>query len=116
MAHTVTSARGDTTSTAILGRPDAEPQPTCNTHAADSGTVSARFLFFAGIEDLREKREQILKQINDEEMEKQRIQQELAGLTQRLSRINESLARKVGPTRLLSSVSSSSIPSGSVSG
>lgn len=49
----------------------------------------------AGIEDLREKREQILKQIQDEEMEKQRIQQELAALTQRLSRVNESLARKV---------------------
>ncbi|WIA17083.1 hypothetical protein OEZ86_014256 [Tetradesmus obliquus] len=47
------------------------------------------------IEDLREKREQILKQIQDEEMEKQRIQQELAALTQRLSRVNESLARKI---------------------
>jgi Sjoegren syndrome nuclear autoantigen 1 len=50
----------------------------------------------AGIEDLREKREQIMKQIQDEEMEKQRVQQELAALTQRLSRVNESLARKVG--------------------
>uniref|UniRef100_A0A383VUQ2 Deflagellation inducible protein n=1 Tax=Tetradesmus obliquus TaxID=3088 RepID=A0A383VUQ2_TETOB len=47
------------------------------------------------IEDLREKREQNLKQIQDEEMEKQRIQQELAALTQRLSRVNESLARKI---------------------
>jgi hypothetical protein len=37
-----------------------------------------------------------MKQIQDEEMEKQRIQQELAALTQRLSRVNESLARKVG--------------------
>lgn len=49
----------------------------------------------AGIEDLREKREQILKQIVDEESEKAKIQTELTALTQRLSRINESLARKV---------------------
>jgi len=49
----------------------------------------------AGIEDLREKREQITKQIQDEECEKQKIQQELAALTQRLSRVNESLAKKV---------------------
>jgi len=42
----------------------------------------------AGIEDLREKREQILKQIQDEENEKAKIQQELAALTQRLARIN----------------------------
>eukprot|EP00879_Flechtneria_rotunda_P008164 GHRR01008552.1.p2 GENE.GHRR01008552.1~~GHRR01008552.1.p2 ORF type:complete len:112 (+),score=38.98 GHRR01008552.1:550-885(+) len=47
------------------------------------------------IEDLREKREGILKHIQDEENEKQKIQQELAALTQRLSRINESLARKI---------------------
>lgn len=52
----------------------------------------------AGIEDLKEKREQILKQIQDEEGEKQKIQQDLAALTQRLSRINESLARKVCDT------------------
>jgi hypothetical protein len=42
----------------------------------------------AGIEDLREKREQILKQIQDEENEKAKIQTELAALTQRLARIN----------------------------
>lgn len=42
----------------------------------------------AGIEDLREKREQILKQIGDEENEKGKIQTELAALTQRLARIN----------------------------
>jgi hypothetical protein len=58
-------------------------------------------LIAAGIEDLREKREQIMKQIQDEEMEKQRVQQELAALTQRLSRVNESLARKVGAASML---------------
>lgn len=50
----------------------------------------------AGIEDLREKREGILKQIADEESEKVKIQQELQQLTKRMAAINESLARKVG--------------------
>lgn len=60
-----------------------------------------QYCCFAGIEDLKEKREQILKQIQDEENEKQKIQQELAALTQRLSRINESLARKVSSNKQL---------------
>ncbi|GBF94162.1 hypothetical protein Rsub_07149 [Raphidocelis subcapitata] len=47
------------------------------------------------IEDLREKREIILKQINDEESEKMKIQGELQQLTKRLAAINESLARKI---------------------
>ncbi len=50
----------------------------------------------AGIEDLREKREGILKQVAEEESEKIKIQQELQKLTGRLGQINESLARKVG--------------------
>jgi hypothetical protein len=41
-----------------------------------------------GIEDLKEKREQILKQIQDEESEKAKISQELQALTQRLARVN----------------------------
>eukprot|EP00877_Chromochloris_zofingiensis_P002533 jgi/Chrzof1/12280/Cz06g28150.t1 len=49
----------------------------------------------AGIEDLREKREGILKQIADEESEKVKIQQELQQLTKRMAAINESLARKI---------------------
>lgn len=49
----------------------------------------------AGIEDLREKREEISKQIRDEESEKAKIQQDLQILTKRLAQINESLARKV---------------------
>eukprot|EP00775_Hariotina_reticulata_P014216 gene14216-biopygen16247 len=36
-----------------------------------------------------------MKQIQDEECEKQKIQQELAALTQRLSKVNESLAKKI---------------------
>jgi sjoegren syndrome nuclear autoantigen 1 len=47
------------------------------------------------IEDLREKREEINKQILKDESDKQRIQTDLSRLTDSLSRINEQLARKV---------------------
>lgn len=49
----------------------------------------------AGIEDLKEKREEVNKQIVKDEEEKQKIQNDLRMLTERLSRINDSLARKV---------------------
>lgn len=52
------------------------------------GCPGLRLCVCAGIEDLREKREQILKQIQDEENEKAKIQTELAALTQRLARVN----------------------------
>lgn len=47
------------------------------------------------IEDLREKREEINKQILKEEEEKAKIQRDLSILTDRLSHINEGLARKI---------------------
>eukprot|EP00744_Colponema_vietnamica_P002776 GILI01004319.1.p2 GENE.GILI01004319.1~~GILI01004319.1.p2 ORF type:complete len:113 (-),score=20.75 GILI01004319.1:277-615(-) len=47
------------------------------------------------IEDLREKREELNNQILKEEEEKQKIQKDIAVLTERLAKINESLARKV---------------------
>ncbi|GMH37230.1 hypothetical protein BSKO_05103 [Bryopsis sp. KO-2023] len=47
------------------------------------------------IEDLREKREEVGKQIKEEEGEKTKIQQDLQILTKRLAHINESLARKI---------------------
>ncbi len=47
------------------------------------------------IEDLREKREEINKQILKDEEEKAKIQRDLSILTDRLSKINEGLARKV---------------------
>ena len=50
----------------------------------------------AGIEDLREKREEVQKQIRDEEAEKAKLQQDLQLLTKRLAHINDALARKVG--------------------
>ena len=49
------------------------------------------------IDDLREKREEVQKQIQNEEGEKAKIQQDLQVLTKRLSHINDSLARKVSP-------------------
>lgn len=47
------------------------------------------------IEDLREKREEINRQILKDEEEKAKIQRDLSVLTDRLSIINEALARKV---------------------
>ena len=49
----------------------------------------------AGIEDLREKREEINKQISSDEQEKTKIQNDLAILTKRLSQLNDKLAREV---------------------
>ncbi|KAJ9530856.1 hypothetical protein QJQ45_028822, partial [Haematococcus lacustris] len=46
------------------------------------------------IDDLREKREEIIKQIKDDEQEKNKIQQDLQILTKRLAQVNESIARK----------------------
>lgn len=47
------------------------------------------------IEDLREKREEINRQVLKEEEEKAKIQRDLSILTDRLSSINEALARKI---------------------
>jgi septal ring factor EnvC (AmiA/AmiB activator) len=49
----------------------------------------------AGIEDLREKREELNRSILRDEEDKAKIQKELTILTERLSRINEDLARKM---------------------
>lgn len=63
-----------------------------NTHLAiNIGNVS----YNVGIEDLREKREEVGKQIREEEVEKAKVQQDLQVLTKRLAHINDSLARKV---------------------
>ena len=47
------------------------------------------------IEDLREKREQVNAQISKDEEEKAKIQNDLRILTERLSRVNDSLTRKI---------------------
>ena len=46
------------------------------------------------IEDLREKREEVKRQILKEEEEKAKIQKDLSILTDRLQKLNESLTRK----------------------
>merc|ERR1712146_396727 len=46
------------------------------------------------IEDLREKREEVNRQILKEEEDKAKIQKELSVLTDRLQKLNESLVRK----------------------
>ena len=48
-----------------------------------------------GIEDLCNKRDELQKQILVEEEEKCKIQNDLRILTERLARINESLAKKI---------------------
>lgn len=53
------------------------------------------FFLFIGIEDLCNKRDELQKQILIEEEEKCKIQNDLRILTERLARINESLAKKI---------------------
>lgn len=50
--------------------------------------------YLIGIEDLREKREEVNRQILKEEEEKAKIQRDLSVLTDRLQKLNESLIRK----------------------
>lgn len=52
-------------------------------------------MLFPGIEDLCNKRDELQKQILVEEEEKCKIQNDLRILTERLARINESLAKKI---------------------
>mmetsp|Transcript_20301 Transcript_20301/g.50713 ORF Transcript_20301/g.50713 Transcript_20301/m.50713 type:complete len:116 (+) Transcript_20301:311-658(+) len=47
------------------------------------------------IEDLRDKREEINKQISKEEDEKAKVQNDLTVLSKRLTTLNDSIARKV---------------------
>jgi predicted RNase H-like nuclease (RuvC/YqgF family) len=51
--------------------------------------------FCSGIEDLREKREELNRSILRDEEDKAKIQKELTVLTERLSRLNDDLARKM---------------------
>lgn len=73
---------------------DALPPGHSETDATMSCSISLCSCF-AGIEDLREKREEVQKQIRDEEGEKAKLQQDLQVLTKRLAHINDGLARKV---------------------
>ena len=55
------------------------------------------FLFLpnSGIEDLREKREEINRTLASDEQEKAKIQNDLAILTRRLAHLNEKLSRQI---------------------
>ncbi len=66
-------------------------------HSGTDATMSCSISLCSclGIEDLREKREEVQKQIRDEEGEKAKLQQDLQVLTKRLAHINDGLARKV---------------------
>jgi Sjoegren syndrome nuclear autoantigen 1 len=46
------------------------------------------------IEDLREKRDEVMKSLKEDETEKAKVQQDLAVLTKRLSQLNESISKK----------------------
>ena len=50
---------------------------------------------FQGIEDLCTKRDELQKQIINEEEEKSKIQNDIRILSERLAKINESLAKKI---------------------
>ena len=49
----------------------------------------------AGIEDLCSKRDELQRQILEEEEEKRKIQNDIQILTERLAQVNESLAQKM---------------------
>lgn len=53
------------------------------------------FLLYQGIEDLCTKRDELQKQILNEEEEKGKIQNDIRILSERLAKINESLAKKI---------------------
>ena len=55
----------------------------------------ASILWYQGIEDLCTKRDELQKQIINEEEEKGKIQNDIRILSERLAKINESLAKKI---------------------
>ena len=65
-----------------------------NSRAALPFTLAVS-LSLAGIEDLCAKRDELHQQILQDEEEKQRVQHDLRILTERLTEINDSLARKI---------------------
>lgn len=53
------------------------------------------FSFPSGIEDLHSKRDELNRQIRQEEEEKDRLQHDIRVLSEKLSRVNESLAQRL---------------------
>lgn len=57
--------------------------------------MASNFTDCAGIEELVNKRDELHKQILEEEEEKRKIQNDLRMLSERLAKVNESLTRKI---------------------
>ena len=57
--------------------------------------ISCSLICSSGIEDLCARREELHKQILEEDEEKAKLQNEIRILTERLAKVNESLSRKV---------------------
>ena len=57
--------------------------------------MTAIYFSFTGINDLCGKRDELNKQIMEEEEEKQKLQNDIRILTERLSKVNESLSKKM---------------------
>lgn len=53
------------------------------------------FLYISGINDLCQKRDDLHKQILQEEEEKQKLQNDIRILTERLAKVNEGLSKKM---------------------
>lgn len=53
------------------------------------------FFYGTGLEELREKRDELQSRIVEEEAQRERVQNELRELTEELSKINNSLSKKV---------------------
>jgi|ERR1712216_1106785 len=79
-----------------LSPPTSPHHNPCGTKMASQGATLQNYNneLVKSIEDLREKREELNRQILKEEEDKAKIQKELSILTDRLQKINESLVRK----------------------
>ena len=57
--------------------------------------LSIIYIYFLGIEDLCTKRDELQRQILVEEEEKGKLQNDIRILTEKLAKVNESLAKKI---------------------
>ena len=64
-------------------------------HVDELSFIKCFVFFLIGIEDLCTKRDELQKQILNEEEEKSKIQNDIRILSERLAKINESLAKKI---------------------
>merc|ERR1712190_111944 len=79
----------------VLVRESSKSSPKFQTMASQGATLqNYNNELVKSIEDLREKREEVNRQILKEEEDKAKIQKELSILTDKLQRINERLVRK----------------------